>query len=163
MVYGGHRKETVITESLGDSGVMGTSTTKDAKHNWILERMKGKGTCVEGAGYHSTGHWCDKAHFCCQHSTEKPRQIQGLVSAASVPRGDPLPLQTGSFGSRGAPRERKLPPLTQPGVCKRREVELGNWKKPGRVSQPGNQSVTVYNVQETTRSQRSFEALGSAC
>lgn len=62
MVDGGHRKETVITESLGDSGVMGKSMTKEAKHNWVLERMRGKGMSVEGAGYHSTG---DKTCFCC--------------------------------------------------------------------------------------------------
>lgn len=63
MVDGGHRKETVITECLGDSGVMGTNMAKEAKHKWILERIRGKRVRVKGAGYHSTGHRVTR-HFC---------------------------------------------------------------------------------------------------
>lgn len=71
-------------------------------------------------------------------------------------------METGSFVSRGAPTEKKLPPLTQPGICKGREAELSVWKK-AAVFPAQELSVTVYNVQGTTRSQRSFEALGSTC
>lgn len=64
MVDGGHRKETVLGESLGDSGVMGTSTTKEARHNRILERMRGKGMSVKGAAY-GTGYRSDGTRVCC--------------------------------------------------------------------------------------------------
>lgn len=134
---------------------MGTSTTQEAKHNWSLERMRGR-RCALRDSYHSTGHWCEKTQ-----STADTAQIQGLVSASRVP-GGLFTLQMGSFVSRGAPTEKKLPPLIQPGICEGREAELGAWKKP--VAFPAQElSVTVYNVQVTTRSQRSFEALGSTC
>lgn len=93
---------------------MGTSTTQEAKHNGTLERMRGR-RCALRDSYHSTGHCCEKTHTAAYTA-----QIQGLVSAASVPRGPPFTLQPGSFVSRGAPTEKKLPPLTQPGICKER-------------------------------------------
>lgn len=61
---------------------MGTSTTQEAKHNWTLERMKGR-RCALRDSYHSTGHWCEKTH-----SAADTAQIQGLVSASRVPRGN---------------------------------------------------------------------------
>ena len=158
MVDGSHRKETVTGERLGDSGMMGTSTTKEAKHNWILERARGKGTRVEGAGYHSAGHRRDKT--AAADTAEEPRQTGGLVSASSLPGGDPTPAANGLSWLQS--RSQKPPPLTQPGVCKGRGMERGSWKKPGGF--PAREpSAAVCDVQETTSSQRSFEALGSAC
>lgn len=133
---------------------MGTRTTQETKHNWTLERMRGR-RCALRDSYHSTGHWCEKTHYCV-HSTDSRA---GLCIQSSQ-GGAPFTLQTGSFVSRGAPTEKKLPPLTQPDICKGREAELDAWKKPA-VFPAEEQSVTVYNVQGTTGSQRSFEALGS--
>lgn len=79
----------------------------------------------------------------------------------ALPR-DPLPLQTGSLDSRGAPRERKLPLGLSSGFAKE---EKWNWVLGRSLGgfPAWEPSATVYNVQKTTRRQRSFEALGSAC
>lgn len=59
-------------------------------------------------------------------------------------------MQTGSFVSRGALTEKKLPPLTQPDICKGREAEQDAWKKPA-VFPAEELSVTIDNVQGTTK------------
>lgn len=148
MVEGGHRKETVVT------GVMGTSTTKETKHNGILERTGGRG-CVSrelvvtarGIGMTKLASAADspRAGFCFQCS------LGGPTSTAKRQ----LCLQRCSLRKGTAPS-------TQPGVCKGREMELGTWKKP-RGFPAREPSVIVYDVQETTRSRRSFEALASTC
>lgn len=75
---------------------MGTSTTQEAKHDWNLQRMRGR-RCALRDTYHSTRHCCEKTH-----SAADTAQIQGLVSASRIP-GGPFTLQMGSFVSRGVP------------------------------------------------------------
>lgn len=70
------RNRSVFTDSLGDSGGDENGYNTEGKYNWILEKMKGKGMCLEGAAYHSTGHQRDK-YASASNSAEKPSQAQG--------------------------------------------------------------------------------------
>lgn len=99
MEDGGHRKETVIAEIW----VMGTSTTQEAKHNWTLERMRGR-RCAWRDSYQSTGHCCEKTH-----SAAYTAQIQGLVSAASVPGGAHLHWKQALLSPEELPQRRNCP------------------------------------------------------
>lgn len=132
MEDGGHRKETVIAEILGTVGGMGTSTTQEAKHNRTLERMRGK-SCALRDSYHSTGHCCEKTH-----SAAHTAQIQGLVSAASVPRAPPIYIANTLFCLQRSSHREEIAPFDPAWHLQRKTVQNWVFGRSLQRSQPRN-------------------------